>query len=392
MDRKELERQLRAVEEPAPPSALRDRLDSGIPGFAERPETRTRRGSWTMIKVGSFAGAAAALALLVAWIGLGPGGAGITLAGTLQPVLEATQEVRAVHLVLRMLTRAGEDFPYVHLDGSPRTVEAWIEWPRAAGQTGRARVDKADRVYVFDGTRTVFYHPERNEAYAEDGRGFGHQLFWPASWLRRILARPVEGVEILEHDEDGLTGRLLIREAGGEIDPLEPSFLGDFDRETEIVWDLDTHLLLELRRWVLVDGERKLFTELVSVDYLPAIDDAVFALELPDDVRWGGVPQGPASLLELGPREVALRLFEAAIEGDRAALELLCPSPAMVDWLLDERHRPSEVLFVGEPFRAGDYPGVYVPYGVRFGDDVKRYNLALRNDNAQRRWLYDGGI
>jgi hypothetical protein len=66
----------------------------------------------------------------------------------------------------------------------------------------------------------------------------------------------------------------------------------------------------------------------------------------------------------------------------------------MVDWLLEEAHRPTELLFLGEPFRGGRYPGVYVPYRVRFGKEgqVKEFNLALRNDNPQRRWVYDGGI
>ena len=62
----------------------------------------------------------------------------------------------------------------------------------------------------------------------------------------------------------------------------------------------------------------------------------------------------------------------------------------MVDWLLD--NRPSEVLFIGDPFRAGGYPQVFVPYRVRFGEEIKEFNLALRNDNSQNRWVFDGGI
>ncbi len=46
----------------------------------------------------------------------------------------------------------------------------------------------------------------------------------------------------------------------------------------------------------------------------------------------------------------------------------------------------------GEPFRSGDYPGVYVPYKVRFSAGVREHNLALRNDNPQNRWVYHGGI
>jgi hypothetical protein len=64
----------------------------------------------------------------------------------------------------------------------------------------------------------------------------------------------------------------------------------------------------------------------------------------------------------------------------------------MVDWLLDERHRPTEILFLGEPFRSLEYPGVHVPYRVRSGKRVKEHQLAPRNDNAHGRWVYDGGI
>jgi hypothetical protein len=174
--------------------------------------------------------------------------------------------------------------------------------------------------------------------------------------------------------------------------PREPAFLGEFDRETEVEWDLQTRLLTGLKRWVYDGGKRRLFLDLATIEYPPAIEDERFNLDLPSDVRWGGVKEAPAGLASLGPREAAERLFVAAMEGDRDTLELLVPSPAMVDWLLDETHRASEIVFIGEPFRAGDYRGVYVPYRVRLGSRIKSYRLALRNDNEQGRWVYDGGI
>jgi hypothetical protein len=35
---------------------------------------------------------------------------------------------------------------------------------------------------------------------------------------------------------------------------------------------------------------------------------------------------------------------------------------------------------------------VYVPYKIRVGGKVKEWRMALRNDNAQGRWVFDGGI
>lgn len=395
MRTRELKRRLRTLREPEPPPGLATRLERGIPAFVERPERGWSRRSRTMFKLGGLAAAAAMLAAAAIWIGIGPGGTSAAFAAALEPVIEATDGARAVHLVLRMLTREGEDFGYVHLEGEPRTVEVWLEWPQAPGDPGRARVDKTDRVYVFDGAETIFYHPQRGEAFRQPGRGFDPELFWPANWLRRIRNSPGDRVTVLEHEERAGRGRMTVREPAHDTGPLEPSFLGDFDRETEVEWDLATHLLTALRRYVHVGGERRLFEELVSIEYLPSIASETFALELPADVRWGGVVRAPSEFLEMGPREVAERLFQAALRGERETLELVCPAPSMVDFLLDPSHRPTEILSLGDPFRAGDYPGVFVPYVVRFGrgwGSVKSYNLALRNDNAERRWVYDGGI
>jgi hypothetical protein len=316
-------------------------------------------------------------------------------AAVLEPVWEATDEARAVHVVLRMRTRPGEDFPFVDTKGEFMRVAAWIESPQAGDGPGRARIEKRDRSYTFDGTETVLYLSELNEAYRRAGRAIDLDLFWPADWVRQVRNLPRKGIEVVEHAESGGTGRLLIRQRGVDTTPREPAFLGEFDRETELEWELETKRLTALRRWVYRDGERLLYSETESIDYLPALDPATYEPDLPADVRWGGVQQGGIELLELGPREVSLRLFDAAIERDRATLELLCPSPGTIDWLLDEKNRPSKVYYVGEPFRAGNYVGVYVPYKVRFGPGpfgVRTHNVALRNDNDENRWVFDGGI
>jgi hypothetical protein len=341
-----------------------------------------------------FAAGAAMLAGIV-WVStfliFGPG-TPPTYAAMLEPVARATDQVDAVHVVLRMLTREGEDFSYVNLEGKLSEVEAWIEWPRVPGDSGKARIDKPDRIQCFDGAETVSYHPGRNEAYRGSGSGIDLDLFWPAAWVRHMRNIPSPQVEVLMQEQTGGRGRLLLRQHGSPTASREPAFLGEFDRETEIEWDLKSHLLLGLRRWIYDGGERRLFSELVSIDYLPSIEEGVFEIDLPEDVRWGGVKEAPLELLDLGPREMARELFDAARRGDRNTVELLCPSPAVVDWLLEKQNRPTKVLFIGEPFRSGEYPGIYVPYKVRFGAEIKDHNLAVRNDNPQNRWVFDGGI
>ncbi len=52
-----------------------------------------------------------------------------------------------------------------------------------------------------------------------------------------------------------------------------------------------------------------------------------------------------------------------------------------------------QVISIGEPFKMGEFPGWYVPYKVRFNNGlVQDWDLAIRNDNPAKRYVYDGGI
>jgi hypothetical protein len=52
-----------------------------------------------------------------------------------------------------------------------------------------------------------------------------------------------------------------------------------------------------------------------------------------------------------------------------------------------------EIVELGEPFQAKPYGGWFVPYEIRFqGGRVQKHNLALRNDNAAKRYVIDGGL
>ena len=51
------------------------------------------------------------------------------------------------------------------------------------------------------------------------------------------------------------------------------------------------------------------------------------------------------------------------------------------------------VVSIGEPFHSRLYPGFFVPYEIRLADgSMKKFKLAVRNDNPTRRWVVDGGF
>jgi len=52
-----------------------------------------------------------------------------------------------------------------------------------------------------------------------------------------------------------------------------------------------------------------------------------------------------------------------------------------------------KLISLGDPFQSGRYPGWFVPYEIRFRNgSVKKMNLAVRNDNPAKRYVFDGGL
>jgi hypothetical protein len=89
------------------------------------------------------------------------------------------------------------------------------------------------------------------------------------------------------------------------------------------------------------------------------------------------------------PREAALAFLEGAASRDWEKVA----SVQKVDDRLKQYIGGIQVLSVGEAFRSGTYPGWFVPYEIRFpGGTTKKHNLALRDDNPQKRFIVDGGF
>jgi hypothetical protein len=332
-------------------------------------------------------------AVLAAWflgtIILGPT-TPVAFAGVLQPVVAGTSDAAAVHYILHRLTRESEDFSFVELDGPGLTVDVWVEAPPSAGAPARFRMSKADREVAYDGRQTLLHMIATNEAYRSEGLNTRGSALWPARWIRELRERPGDRVKQLLYEEVDGEARLVFSEPGADTSPLPKAFLGDYERETELRWSLDNHALTSLKVWVLVDGERVLYSELLAIEYLPSVQPEWFQIALPEGVRFGGVKDGSPADNALGPVGVARGLFEAAQRKDRFFLETYVPSPSVVDWAMQAPE--FEILYVGEPFRTARYAGVYVPYKIRVDGEIKEWQLALRNDNPECRWVFDGGL
>jgi len=314
------------------------------------------------------------------------------LSRILLPVADASGLARAVHVVMNVRTSDREDFDFVNLEAGMTRVEGWIRWPAGSDDRGRMRLDNGSRVYTFDGITTTYYITTTNEAWRSGGGRPKLDLLWPAAWLEGILQLQ-DGASIVAREEVGGQERLRLHWSAPDLHGRAPAFFDDFEREVELTWDLATKRLTGYTRWVVVDGERRLFSEVASIEYVDQVDEGLFSQVLPADVRWVQLRPASPEIDALPAREAARRFWTAAVAGDWETVRIFCPSPAMVDWLRNAR--PSELIQLGEPFESGGYPGVYIPYEIRFGGlsgPVRKGNLAMRRDNERGRWVYDGGI
>ncbi len=83
-------------------------------------------------------------------------------------------------------------------------------------------------------------------------------------------------------------------------------------------------------------------------------------------------------------------MSQEKIRGDWQTVALFCPYPATIEWL--QKTQPMELIRLGEPITKASYPGVFIPYTVRYQDRTREHRAALRNDNDAHRWIIDGGI
>jgi RNA polymerase sigma factor (sigma-70 family) len=108
-------------------------------------------------------------------------------------------------------------------------------------------------------------------------------------------------------------------------------------------------------------------------------------------------PGGSVAPQTTGPQQVAQAFFDALGKGDWQTVAQLCPPGTRVAEIFNDRVKEEltglAVVNLGKPFTQAGYPGVFVPYEIRFKNgELKKFRLAVRQDNPERRWYWDGGL
>jgi hypothetical protein len=274
------------------------------------------------------------------------------------------------------------------------------------------RIGKPDRRVVFNGQATLLYFSpvqekqlsSPGEAQVHPGGRIDGQLADPARWLGdfRGNAEATVVVDTLEGKSGNPIVRVSIEEMGIEVQnpadvqldtPFRPWFYDQFDRRTVVCWDAQTQVLTDVEKYVRQGGKEVMVAKLRSIEYSDRLDDSVFSHELPAGTHMQALADPTSQRYsDLSPVEVTRTFFNAWQEKDWDTVRLFCDSQLVLAYMRIMDLRSFRIT--GQPFKFNPtYAGFNVPYELTFANgEVKKHALAIRNDNAEKRWVWDGGL
>jgi outer membrane lipoprotein-sorting protein len=307
---------------------------------------------------------------------------------------EAMSNLQTVHIVARMRTAPGDNFEYINpaMDWVP--LEIW----RQFGETSKWRVEKPGRVAVMDGTSSLMLLRPNEVVRGGTRPGF---LEWVGTLLQtdklmenELAYARAQRASARLAEQDSHYVLTVQRVAQGDfrndwvlnksVSESNNTRVYRFDRATKRLEGMQ--LILNAKT-----GDVPVF-EITNITYNESFDPKLFTIDLPANLISSVSPEEmPATRpLPQTPKEAAALFFDALSRQDVDALLTVYPVNAAPAWL--KQIKSLQVVSLGEPFQSGLYRGWFVPYEITINGETKKHNLAVRNDNAAHRWVFDGGL
>jgi hypothetical protein len=364
---------------------------------ASRQERDSLRRPWWRRRWVPIA-AAAALLLAIPYFATRDGSSGAVK--LLAQSTEAMTKLRSVHMIGRMRTLPRDNFELIGAEYPFVPIEMWKQF----SDPPKWRVEKPERVVVMDGTSSLLFFAGDQAARGGVRSGF-------VDWLMPLLdAETVLGSELAAaragrlnptltvHEHNG--ARILMlsvaRKAQGDFthDWCRNHSINESDHTRIYTFDAATHRLTGLRVMVLAGGDNITVLEINEIRYNEDFDARLFTIDLPADVVWlrpaEELPTANRPLPQT-PRDAALQFFMGMAGEDWELVQSVYAGGVTAS--LKNHGARLTVISVGEPFQSGLLRRWFVPYEIQLRTGhVKRWALALRNDNSAGRWVVDGGF
>ncbi|HVM89381.1 MAG TPA: hypothetical protein VMT76_14430 [Puia sp.] len=317
----------------------------------------------------------------------------------LMNAIDATDSIKNMAIDFHVRTTVNDNFNSI--DKSDAMVEHHLI--ETFDKPEKWRIEKSGRIVVSDGFNQYLWIPGLQLAYKTpvnaDLVDWMNILLDPATifWKEKQEAEE-KGSVIIMKNENGNTLISITSKAQGNFlnDYMKGKTLPGSDNRREYIFDSKTKLIKGLKIFILENKKETLVFEIDDVRYNTAINNNIFSISLPKDVHWqtsfGDLSKGLANKADA--KEIAALALNDLSKADFTAhKELWAQFNFMTKKILSQNYAGSKIIKIGEPFRSGSYAGIFVPYEIKLPTGyLKKFVLALRNDNLYKIWLVDGGI
>lgn len=315
--------------------------------------------------------------------------------------INATQAIRSMVIKLKVRTIARDNFELVGTDYDmvnhtiTKSFENPVKW----------RIDKGERVVVLDGKNQYLWMPNFEEGIkAGPNAGF-------VNWFK-ILLDPQAILSKEQNVAKERNSKVTMKQNGNEMmmtvtSNANGNFINDYsknksieesDNRREYIFDNNTKLLKGLKIYIIQGKRETLILETEKIDYDVPVDPSLFVINLPAGVAWKEITNNYTSetFKNISSKRAAELFFQGLANNDWKLVGETCDffngNSKKVQQVKDG-FGGLTVIKIGEPFKSGLYRGEFVPYEIKFkSGDVKKFNLAVRNDNPNKVWRVDGGF
>ncbi len=316
---------------------------------------------------------------------------------------QAVKNLKSVYIKANVRTIANDNFELIGVEYDFVTNELWKQFNDDGTTCWRA--EKSDRVVVYDSnSTTLFIKP--NHGAKRDGNCDGI-----VGWLLgltdvgKVLDNQIDSAKKynwdlqLTHKKNHADNEILVvtieAKAQGDFtnDYLKNKSISSSDSKRIYYFDPETKRLEGLEVYLHTDTGDILVLEIVDIQYDLPLPQGLFTLDLPEDTALFKEPETLDDKdQQMKPEEMARAFFRACAEENWDEVLKYWPITK-----IDQRSKGYlgglEIIAIGEPFKSGLYRGWFVPYEIKFKNgEIKKMNLAVRNDNKAKRYVFDGGL
>jgi len=310
--------------------------------------------------------------------------------------------IKTVYMEYNVRTSENENFDYIDINAGFMPYKLWKVF-----DPSKWRIEKPGRTVVMDGKNQYLY--------ADGPSGFalvGDANAGLVGWMKILL----DPGKILQTEKDVAVrndAKYKVVEKGNDliltvIAKAMGDFRNDYALNTSIpesnnrrvyTFDKTTNLLKSLEIFIESGKKEIMVLQLTTLKYDEPIADNKFVIELPANIKWVQLEKmindKNTGLPGVSGEEAAKIFFEAWQKQDWKTVDQLMPgflNSADVEQVKLE-FGGLTIVSIGKFFKSGQYPGEFVPYEVKLkSGKIKKMNLALRNDNKDKKWIVDGGF